>query len=109
MLSNQRHKYQNMCASIKIDPLSVKTHLFKAVNQQELEPIATHLGDVFEKIVNNFATFFDYPKLGWEKYNISTNFDVIPVDGDHHSMMMDPDKRASLGKEMNKVINPTEK
>lgn len=95
LLSKQIHNYQNMWVPYKIDPLSTTIHLFKATNVLE---------DIPENCMNNYEKLFNQPKLGWENNNLSINFNVIPICGDHFTMMPDPKNRSSLGKKLTELI-----
>ncbi|XP_055301532.1 uncharacterized protein LOC129568042 [Sitodiplosis mosellana] len=103
LLSKQRHNFQNMCASVKIDSLPIKIHLFKAANHHSLSTFAD-LDNVDKSNKNSSEKLFNPPKVGWEKYIPSADLNIIIVDGDHYTMMTDSKNRLILGKEINKAI-----
>lgn len=78
LLSKQVHNYQNMWEAYNPGPLLTTINLFKATNV--LEDISM---ENYEKLIN-------LPELGWENYSASTNVNVIPIGGDHFTMMTDP-------------------
>lgn len=50
------------------------------------------LYEVYEKDIEYSEKLFNHPKLGWENYNITADFTVIPAQGNHLTMMLDPKK-----------------
>lgn len=96
MLSKQRYKYQNICAEYKIDSLPITVHLFKA-KEYVLDNVHQSEKNDHEKISNS-------SKLGWEKYNLSTDFKIIDIDGNHSTIMTDPKNRSVLRKGMTEFL-----
>lgn len=89
LLTKQCHNYQNLCAAYKIDSLPMKLHLFKA---SEAMP-----EDILAK--NEMC-----PKLGWGTLGVSADINIIPVDGNHSTMMTDPKNRSLLGEKLTKCL-----
>ncbi|XP_055302605.1 uncharacterized protein LOC129568576 [Sitodiplosis mosellana] len=108
-LAKQQHNYQKLCASVQVDVLPIKTYLFRAVDLHSLFPFTAHLDNVYKKIVDDSRKCFNSPMLGWENYNLSTNFDVIAVDGDHFTMIKNPNNRSLLGKKISKLLQSRSK
>ncbi|XP_055301538.1 plipastatin synthase subunit E-like [Sitodiplosis mosellana] len=102
LLSKQRHHYRNICAAFKFASLPMKVHLFKAVDRLSLPDCIDHLNNLYKNEMDYFKKFSSFPMLGWENYNLSTDFHVISADGDHGTMMTDPKNRALLGKQITK-------
>lgn len=87
LLSQQSFNYLNLCAAYEIDSLSTKIHLFKALDQT--------LDNNHMKLLNEHVV---------ENFNISLNYNVILVNGDHLTMMTNPRNRSVLGNELTKAI-----
>ncbi|XP_055309885.1 uncharacterized protein LOC129573419 [Sitodiplosis mosellana] len=105
LLSKQRHNYHNICALVKTGPISVRVHLFKAVDYTySLHAGTEYLNNSYKKNMDSTKKLYNFPKLGWENYSPPIDFQVISVDGDHHSMISDPKNRFLLGQQMTKCI-----
>ena len=97
LLSRQRHNYQNICGSYEIKSLPIRVHLFKAADHSVF---LTGVEQLDETFLDDSKKLHNLPQLGWENYNLSTDFHVIPVDGDHFTMMTNPKNRSLLGKQL---------
>ncbi|XP_055301721.1 dimodular nonribosomal peptide synthase-like [Sitodiplosis mosellana] len=104
LLSKQRYNYKDLCASMKVDALPIKTYLFRAINLFAFPAALEPLADALKRYVDMFEQLFNLPNLGWENSNSSADFHVIDVDGDHFTLMTDPKSRASLGKKISKIF-----
>ncbi|XP_031632773.1 uncharacterized protein LOC116346715 [Contarinia nasturtii] len=91
LLSKQQIHYHSICEEYKIESLPIKVSLFKA----------SQLLDGAEK---HSEAFYNLTKLGWENYYITTDFHVIPVSGDHFTMMKDTDNRRLLGRKITEAL-----
>lgn len=98
LIAKQSYNYHNICAAYKIVSPSIDIHLFKAKSHQKLDNI------ISQKHIDNLNKLQMSPKLGWENYDFSTNFIVVPIDGDHSTMTSDPENRSLLGKELANYI-----
>lgn len=87
-----------ICAAFKIDSIPIQIHLFKA------KTLDYDLTNVQKNNVAHFEEMLESQQLGWEKYNLSTNFNVILIEGNHTTMMTDPKNRYLLGKSLTKFL-----
>lgn len=90
LISQQNYNYRKICTSYKIGSLPIKIHLFKA------KMLCLH-NNIKSNEVNN-------EEYGWEKLIDMTDFNVIPIDGDHVTMMTDPTNRLQLGQKMSTLL-----
>lgn len=94
VVTKQRCNYQNICAEYEIDSIPIKKiHLFKAADFASQH-------EARENDVDSARKLFNSATLGWENYNLTIDFDVISVDGNHRSMMTNPKNRALLGDQL---------
>lgn len=104
-ISNGKQCYRNnvkilrihICAAIKIDSIPIRIHLlFKALDKYFLPGDIDHMHHYHKKISDNYRILHRLPKLGWENFNVLSDFHVIHVVGNHHTMMTNPENRSSL-------------
>lgn len=104
LLLKQHHNYLNICESFIIESLPIETHLFKAIDGCSLPWYFDHQHQDYKEIMDNYKKLHSLPKLGWENLSISTDIHVIPVDGDHLTMITDPKNRCLFGKKLTKCL-----
>lgn len=104
LLSKQRYNFIKISERFKIDVLPIKIHLFRATDLPKNSLFNPELDNIFNKFTNIMETFIKFPMLGWEYYKISNDFDVIWIDGDHLTMMTDPNLRSLLGMKITKSL-----
>lgn len=97
LITKQRYNYQNIISEYKINSLPIAIHLFKAVDHH-VHNSEEFLETIYKKVWEDFKKSFNYPKLGWEKFNLSNDFNVVSVPGDHFSMIANSENRSLLGK-----------
>lgn len=47
---------------------------------------------------------YEDPKLGWDDFNNPIELKIIIMDGDHSTMMRDPNNRYLLGKKFTEIL-----
>ncbi|XP_055297444.1 uncharacterized protein LOC129565992 [Sitodiplosis mosellana] len=104
LFSKQCDHYQDMCIAYKIHSLPLKVHLFKAMEYGLLHTRNEFLNINFQHIIESNKAFYDLPKLGWENSHLTTEFHVIPVNGDHLTLMSEPANRISLADKIAQLL-----
>lgn len=99
LLMAQRYNYRNISAAFKVDSIPITIHLFKATITKDHNDFNSCSGDM-EKHKKDLSQ----TTLGWEKYNVLKNINIIPVDGDHYTMMTDSKNRSLLGQKMTRLL-----
>lgn len=96
LLMKQRLHYQHLIGAYKINSIPIKIHLFRAVE--------LCMDYFYKRDLDSARKYFNHPKLGWENCNISLDFNVIPINGNHNTILTDPKNRSLLGKQLTESI-----
>lgn len=101
ILQNQITHYNNICAAYHFEALPICVNLFKAIDCDWLN------GSHKIQNRNSYKKIYDRSKLGWENYDIP-KMEIIPVNGNHVTMMTDRRNRSELGSKITELLVPKE-
>ena len=95
----QRYNLLKKYEVYKAPSLSIPVHLFRANGKENLD---NYTFSISKELLNEVKKISHSSKLGWE--TVSTDFNIIAVDGDHRSMLKNPVYRKSLGSMINQSL-----
>ncbi|XP_031631245.1 uncharacterized protein LOC116345737 [Contarinia nasturtii] len=105
ILSKQRTHYQNICTEYEFNSLPITINLFKGTEYIDLAIFSDnkYLDDLLRKFVNNSKEFYNHANLDWKNYHLPS-LCIIPIEGDHRTILSDRKSRASLGRKITQAF-----